>query len=61
MGTWDIALLVVVGYLAIVSLVRLMLRRRDQKVVEVRRLMKQEQQRRQAQRQETDTQRDAAA
>ena len=30
MDSWDVTLLVVAGYLAIVSLVRLMARRRDQ-------------------------------
>lgn len=43
---WDIALLVVVGYLATVALVRLMGRHRDQLVERFRTEMKQEKQQR---------------
>lgn len=32
---WDIALLLVAGYVAVITLVRLMARRRDQNVAEV--------------------------
>ncbi len=32
---WDIALLLVAGYVAVITLVRLMTRRRDQNVAEV--------------------------
>jgi len=37
MDGWDIALLVVAGYVAVTALVRLMLRRRDQVVEALRR------------------------
>lgn len=42
MESWDIALLVVVGYLAAVALVRLMTRHRDQLVGQFRREMQQQ-------------------
>jgi heme exporter protein D len=45
MDTWDIVLLVVAGYLAVMALVRLMLRRRDQLLDEYRRQAEAEQQR----------------
>ncbi len=37
MDGWDVALLVVAGYVAVVTLVRLMVRRRDQMLDEFRR------------------------
>lgn len=36
MNRWDVVLLVVVGYLAVMALVRLMIRRRDQLLGELR-------------------------
>ncbi len=36
MDSWDVTLLVVAGYLAVVTLVRLMARRRNQVFVELR-------------------------
>jgi hypothetical protein len=46
MESWDIALLVVVGYLAIVALVRLMARHRDQVVERFRQDIEREKQQR---------------
>jgi hypothetical protein len=46
MESWDIALLVVVGYLAAVALVRLMTRHRDQLVERLRQEMKRDKQQR---------------
>ena len=37
MDNWDVTLLVVAGYLAVVTLIRLMARRRDQMLGEFRR------------------------
>ena len=48
MDGWDVALLVVAGYVALVALVRLMLLRRDQAMVELRRKMRKEKQRKEA-------------
>ena len=48
MDAWDVALLVAAGYLALVTLVRLMIRRRDQMMEEFRREMKKEKRRREA-------------
>jgi heme exporter protein D len=45
MDNWDVTLLVVMGYLAIVALVRLMSRRRDQLLDEFRRQIEEEQKR----------------
>ncbi len=63
MDSWDIVLLVVAGYLAVVTLVKLMIRRRDRAVVELRRLMKREQMRKEAEQnqQEQEGRRDEAA
>jgi len=36
---WDIALLLIAGYVAVITLVRLMARRRDQNVAEVEKQM----------------------
>lgn len=36
---WDIALLLITGYIAVMTLVRLMARRRDQNVAEVEKQM----------------------
>ena len=43
MNQWDVALLAIVGYTAVVALVRLMLRRRDQLLAEFREQLKREQ------------------
>ena len=48
MTGWDIALFVVAGYVAVMSMARLMLRRRDQFFVEFREQMKTEQERMEA-------------
>ena len=45
MDGWDLTLLVVAGYVAVVTLVRLMARRRDQMLDEFRRKLKKEKQR----------------
>ena len=45
MDGWDVALLAMAGYVAVVTLVRLMIRRRDQLLDEFRRKVKQEKQR----------------
>ena len=45
MDGWDIALLAMAGYVAVVTLVRLMIRRRDQLLDELRRKVRQEKQR----------------
>ena len=42
MASWDVALLVVAGYLAVVTLAKLMIRRRDRAVGKLRQLMKRE-------------------
>ncbi|MCX7427355.1 MAG: hypothetical protein NTW96_17210 [Planctomycetia bacterium] len=42
MNGWDVAVLAIAGYVAVVSLARLMLRRRDELVVEFRALFQQE-------------------
>lgn len=43
MDNWDVAILAVAGYVAVMALVRLMLRRRDHIVGEFRREMQREQ------------------
>ena len=48
MDGWDLTLLVVAGYVAVVTLVRLMTRRRDQMLDEFRRKLKREKQRKEA-------------
>jgi hypothetical protein len=48
MDGWDLTLLVVAGYVAVVTLVRLMARRRDQMLDEFRRKLKKEKHRKQA-------------
>ncbi len=48
MDGWDVALLVVSGYVAVVTLVRLMARRRNQMMEEFRRELKKEKRRKQA-------------
>ena len=45
MSSWDVALLAVAGYVAVVSLVRLMLRRRDQLLADFREQIQLEKQR----------------
>lgn len=47
MDNWDVTLLVVAGYLAVVALVRLMARHRDQMLGEFRREIKKEKKREQ--------------
>jgi len=47
MTGWDIVLFVVAGYVAVMSVTRLMIRRRDQLLVELRRQMKAERERKQ--------------
>ena len=42
MNGWDVAVLAIAGYVAVMSLARLMLRRRDELVVEFRAKMKRE-------------------
>jgi hypothetical protein len=48
MDGWDVALLALAGYVAVVTLVRLMIRRRDQMLEEFRRKLKKQRQRKQA-------------
>lgn len=48
MDGWDVALLALAGYVAVVTLVRLMIRRRDQLLEELRRKLKKQRQRKQA-------------
>ncbi len=50
MDGWDIALLVIAGYVAVVALIRLMTRRRDQMIDEFREEVEKEQNRKAAQR-----------
>ncbi len=47
MDNWDVTLLVVAGYLAVVALVRLMTRKRDQMVDDFRRQVAEEKKRKQ--------------
>ncbi len=49
MDSWDVTLLVVAGYLAIVTLVRLMARRRNQVLEEFRQKAEEEKKRKYAQ------------
>ncbi len=48
MHGWDLALLVIVGYMSGLALVRLMVRRRDQMLEELRRQMDEEERAREA-------------
>jgi hypothetical protein len=48
MDGWDVALLAVAGYVAVVTLVRLMIRHRDRVLAEFRRRLKKERLRREA-------------
>ena len=48
MTDWDIALFVVAGYVAVMSMARLMLRRRDQLLAEFREQIKAEKDRQEA-------------
>jgi heme exporter protein D len=61
MDGWDLALLVVVGYVALVTLVRLMIRRRNQVMDEFRREVRKEKGRREAQRRKEQAGRQRAA
>jgi uncharacterized membrane-anchored protein YhcB (DUF1043 family) len=54
MSGWDVALLAVVGYVAVTALVRLMIRRRDQLRDEFRRRMNKEKQRKEVDEQQQD-------
>ena len=54
MDRWDVVLLVVAGYVAITALVRLMIRRRDQLLDELRQHFKKSKKRKEADRQEKD-------
>jgi heme exporter protein D len=58
---WDVALLVVAGYVALVALVRLMIRRRDQMLSEFRRKLKKEKQRKEAEERDRQHRRPQAA
>jgi len=48
MDRWDVALLAIAGYVALVALIRLMLRRRDRVLGEFRRRIRQVQRRQEA-------------
>ena len=48
MESWDLVLLVVAGYLASTALVRMMIRRRDQMLDDLRRSMDKEKRRKEA-------------
>ncbi|MHC4178965.1 MAG: hypothetical protein ACYSWU_15740 [Planctomycetota bacterium] len=61
MDGWDVALLVVAGYVALVSLVRLMIGRRDQLLDEFRRELKKERQRKAVEEQQRKFRRQQAA
>ena len=61
MDSWDVALLVVSGYVALVTLVRLMVRRRNQMMEEFRRELKKEKRLRRAEEMGRKFQRDQAA
>ena len=52
MDGWDVALLVVAGYVALVTLVRLMIRRRNQMLDEFRSELKKEKRRKEAEERE---------
>ena len=61
MDGWDVALVVVAGYVALVTLVRLMIRRRDQLMDEFRRKMRKEKRRKEAEEQQRKFRRQQAA
>ena len=61
MDGWDVALLVVAGYVALVTLVRLMIRRRNQMLDEFRRELKKEKGRKEGEERERKFQRHKAA
>ena len=61
MDGWDVALLVVAGYVATVTLVQLMIRRRDQMLEEFRRQMEQERIRKEAEQRQPQSRRQRAA
>jgi hypothetical protein len=61
MDGWDVALLVVAGYVAIMALVHLMIRRRDQMVEQFRKEMDKEKKRREAEERKRRFQREQAA
>lgn len=61
MDGWDVALLVVAGYVALVTLVRLMIRRRNQMLDEFRRELRKEKRRKEAEERERKLRREQAA
>jgi len=61
MDGWDVALLVVAGYVALVTLVRLMIRRRNQMLDEFRSELRKGKRRKQAEEEERKFQRHKAA
>ena len=61
MDGWDVALLVVAGYVAIVTLVRLMIRRREQMLAKFRREVEKEKARREAEPRSQESRRQRAA
>ena len=61
MDGWDVALLVVAGYVALVTLVRLMIRRRNQMLDEFRSELKKEKRRKEAEERERKFRRKRAA
>ena len=61
MDSWDVALLVVSGYVALVTLVRLMVRRRNQMMEEFRRELDKEKRRKRAEEMSRKLRRDQAA
>lgn len=61
MDGWDVALLAMAGYVALVTLVRLMIRRRDQLLDELRRKVKQEKQRKEVEERSRKFRREQAA
>ena len=54
MNRWDVVLLVVAGYVAITALIRLMIRRRDQLLDELRQHFKKNKRRKEANMREKD-------
>lgn len=61
MDGWDVALLVVAGYVALVTLVRLMIRRRNQMLDELRRELRKGKRRKEAEERERKFRRQKAA
>jgi heme exporter protein D len=61
MDGWDVALLAMAGYVALVTLVRLMIHRRDQLLREFRRKLQEEQHRKEAEQRDRKYRRPRAA